>query len=144
MIELPDVNVLLAIVWSNHRHHEAAHQWLSSETEDGWATCLWTQSAFLRLSLNPQVVGAAIDCPTAVQLLNELASHPRHQFLATAPALAGDALAEMVPRIRGFRQVSDATLLHLARVQDVKLVIFDQAIASLCPWSENLRLLSPM
>ena len=143
MIALPDVNVLLALVWSNHSYHEAAHEWLGSESAAGWATCLWTQSAFLRLSLNPQVVGAAIDCSAAVQLLNELVAHPLHHYFDSAPALDTESFAELIPRIVGYRQVSDATLLHLARVHGLKLVTFDQAIAAICPWNENLLILSP-
>jgi predicted nucleic acid-binding protein len=51
LIALPDVNVLLALGWSNHPHHNAAHDWFAREASAGWATCLLTQSAFVRLSI---------------------------------------------------------------------------------------------
>jgi toxin-antitoxin system PIN domain toxin len=143
LIALPDVNVLLALVWSNHPHHDAAHEWFGREASSGWATCLLTQTAFLRLSLNPQVVGVAIDCVTVVQLLGGIAAHPQHRFLDAAPALNTTSFDELIPRIVGYRQVSDATLLHLARCHSVKLVTFDQSIASICPWQESLLVLSP-
>lgn len=143
MIALPDVNVLLALVWSNHPHHEAAHEWFGREAISGWATCLLTQSAFLRLSLNPQIVDVAINSSTALQLLNELVAHPHHRYLETAQALRGPSFDELIPRILGYRQVSDATLLHIARCHGNKLVTFDQAVASICPWQENLLVLSP-
>ena len=66
MIALPDINVLLALAWSNHAHHDAAHRWFARDATAGWATCLLTQTGFLRLSLNPQVIGVAIDCQAAV------------------------------------------------------------------------------
>ena len=47
MIHLPDVNVLLALAWSNHPHHEAAHRWFVSESLEGWATCLLTQGGLI-------------------------------------------------------------------------------------------------
>jgi toxin-antitoxin system PIN domain toxin len=72
LIALPDVNVLLALAWTNHVHHDAAHRWFSSASANGWATCVLTQSAFLRLSMNPHVVHATIDCATARQLLSGL------------------------------------------------------------------------
>jgi predicted nucleic acid-binding protein len=61
LISLPDVNVLLALAWTNHIHHDAAHRWFAHNAEAGWATCLHTQSAFLRLSLNPHVAAVNID-----------------------------------------------------------------------------------
>ena len=41
MISLPDVNVLLALAWSNHPHHEAFHEWFGQEAANGWATCIF-------------------------------------------------------------------------------------------------------
>lgn len=49
MIALPDINVLLALAWSNHPHHDAAHRWFSRDAAAGWATCGFTQTGFLRL-----------------------------------------------------------------------------------------------
>jgi predicted nucleic acid-binding protein len=66
LIALPDINVLLALAWSNHAYHEAAHGWFAHIANAGWATCLLTQTGFVRLSLNRQVVGVAIDCQAAI------------------------------------------------------------------------------
>lgn len=143
MIALPDVNVLLALVWSNHPHHNAAHRWFVRNSTTGWATCLFTQTGFLRLSLNPQIVGVAIDCQAAVHLPQSLVAHPHHQYVETAPALTATPFTELVPKVTGYRQVTDATLLHLARVHGMKLVTFDQAAAVVCPWNEHLALLTP-
>jgi hypothetical protein len=49
---------------------------------------------------------------------------------------------ELVPKILGYRQVTDATLLHLARVSGLKLVTFDRPVAAVCPWPEHLELLT--
>jgi predicted nucleic acid-binding protein len=38
LIALPDINVLLALAWSNHPHHEAAHRWFACDSAAGWAT----------------------------------------------------------------------------------------------------------
>jgi toxin-antitoxin system PIN domain toxin len=141
LIALPDVNVLLALVWSNHLHHDAAHDWFSQEAAAGWATCLLTQSAFMRLSLNPQVVGVSIDSKAAHNLLQSLIIHPEHRYYESAPALMGMPFDELLPRIVGYRQVSDATLLHVVRIHGLKLVTFDLAVAAICPWAENLQLL---
>ena len=143
MIALPDVNVLVALAWSNHPHHEGAHRWFAKDAVDGWATCLLTQTAFLRLSLNPQVVRASINCADALALLKGLVSHPGHQYLEPAASLTTGPFAELAPRLTGYRQVSDATLLHLARTHGAKLVTFDKPVAGICPWRENIETLMP-
>ena len=143
MISLPDVNVLLALAWNNHLHHDVAHRWFARDANEGWATCLLTQAGFVRLSLNPQVVGVSIDCQAAVNLFQSLAAHPHHQFVETAPALTSAPFNELVPQIVGYRQITDAILLHLSRIHGMKLVTFDQAVTAVCPWNENLELLTP-
>jgi len=143
LIGLLDINVLLALVWSHHAHHDAAHSWFVRESAAGWATCLLTQTGFLRLSLNPQIVGISLDCQAALNLLQSLVDHPHHQYVETVPALTAPSFGELVPNIMGYRQVPDATLLHLARVHGMKLITFDQPIAAICPWPEHLELLTP-
>jgi len=143
VIALPDINVLLALAWSNHRHHDAAHRWFARDAAAGWATCLFTQTGFLRLSLNPQVVGVSIDCQAALHLLDNLVAHPHHQYAESAPTLTATPFDALVPKIIGYRQVSDATLLYLARVGGLKLVTFDRPVAAVCPWPEHLELLIP-
>ena len=143
MIGLLDINVLLALVWSHHAHHEAAHGWFARDAASGWATCLLTQTGFVRLSLNPQIVGVSLDCQAALNLLQSLVDHPHHHYAETAPALTATSFGELVPNIMGYRQVPDATLLYLARVHGMKLITFDRPIAAICPWPEYLELLTP-
>jgi hypothetical protein len=143
LIALPDINVLLALAWSNHAHHDAAHRWFARASSVGWATCLMTQTGFLRLSLNPQIVGVSLDCQAAVKLLQSLVAHPHHQYAGTSPPLTATSFDTLVPKIIGYRQVSDATLLHLAHVGGLKLVTFDRPVAAMCPWPEHLELLTP-
>jgi toxin-antitoxin system PIN domain toxin len=142
LIALPDVNVLLALCWKQHIHHEAAHAWFGRAASEGWATCLLTQSSFLRLSLNPKVVHVALSCSEACELLAELVAHPHHHFANSLPSITDRSFAEVASRVRGYQQVPDATLLYLARVHGLKLVTFDQLAGTLSPWPENLELLS--
>jgi uncharacterized protein len=143
VITLPDVNVLMALTWSNHPHHEQAHRWFAQSAAAGWATCLLTQTGFLRLSLNLQVVGVAIDCVTALSLLTTLVAHPDHRYLEAAASVTAGPFVDVAPRVAGYRQVTDATLLHLARTHGAKLVTFDQPVAGICPWDESVETLTP-
>jgi toxin-antitoxin system PIN domain toxin len=52
---LPDVNVLLAMAFEAHAHHEAAKRWFSAA--GSLVVCRMTQSAFLRLASNPALWG---------------------------------------------------------------------------------------
>jgi len=141
LIALPDVNVLLALAWAQHQHHEAAHAWFGNAAGDGWATCLLTQTAFVRLSMNPQVVHVAIECQAARDLLSGLVAHPKHQFVEAGPTLTSTHFDPLASRVRGYRQMTDATLIFLAKTQDLKLVTFDHAALSLSPWPEVCEIL---
>jgi hypothetical protein len=44
LIGLLDINVLLALGWRYHAHHDAAHGWFVRDAAAGWATCLLTQT----------------------------------------------------------------------------------------------------
>jgi toxin-antitoxin system PIN domain toxin len=142
LIALPAINVLLALAWSNHPHHETAHSWFARASAAGWATCLFTQTGFLRLSLNSQIVGVSIDCQAALSLLHNLVAHAHHQYVESAPTLTAAPFDALVAKIIGYRQMADATLLHLARVHDMKLITFDQAVAVVCPWNEKMSFTS--
>lgn len=143
MISLPDVNVLIALAFSNHPHHNAAHRWFPAAAASGWATCLLTETGFLRLSLNPQVAGVSLGCAAAISLLKGLVAHSSHQFLEPAPSLTDSTFEDLTRRIVGYRQVSDATLLHMAKSHGYKLATFDQGIAALCPWPTHLEVIPP-
>jgi toxin-antitoxin system PIN domain toxin len=143
LISLLDVNVLLSLAWSNHPHHHLAHGWFAREATLGWATCLLTQIGFLRLSLNPKIVGVALDCQAVMALLAGLTAHPNHRFVDLAPTITAAPFDELVPAIAGHQQITDAALMHLARFHGMKLVTLDQAASALCPWSGNLEVIVP-
>jgi uncharacterized protein len=52
---LPDINVWLALNFSQHIHHKPARSWFSALLEDRRCYfCRFTQLGFLRLSTNPK------------------------------------------------------------------------------------------
>jgi predicted nucleic acid-binding protein len=63
-LELPDVNVLVALLHSGHVHHGAAQRWFASAAR--FATTPITESGLLRVALNPAVTGAAASTPAAL------------------------------------------------------------------------------
>lgn len=129
---LLDANILQALSWPTHRHHDRAQDWLETHARSGWATCPFTQAAFIRLSSNPTVSPDAI-APSKAQLLLDInLSHPHHRFWPDELSIR-DATAPLRGSLVGHRQTTDAYLLGLAIFRKGKLATFDRAIASLIP-----------
>lgn len=127
---LLDVNTLLALVWPEHRFHEAAHRWLAGRPGDGWATCAFTQTAFVRLSCNPAVVSSPVSGQEASRILALNTQHPQHRYWQDCPAL--DQLSGWAEcNLQGYRQVADAYLLALTQHHGGRLATFDRGLSSL-------------
>lgn len=124
---LLDVNALVALAWDSHVHHAAIRAWFETNGSAGWATCPITESGFVRVSSNPIVLPSAIGVDTARQVLEALRAHPEHRFLADDVSMNDHD----VPAIAGYRQVTDAHLLALARRRGVRLVTFDAKILTI-------------
>jgi uncharacterized protein len=124
---LLDVNALVALAWDSHVHHAAMRAWFKANSSAGWATCPITESGFVRVSSNPIVLPSAIGLTAARGVLSTLRAHPHHRFL-TDDVSMGD---RDVPTIAGYRQVTDAHLLTLARRRGVRLVTFDSSILAM-------------
>ncbi len=139
---LLDVNVLLAVCWEELETHEAARSWFSAHSGEGWATCTLTESAFVRLSMNPKVFSDPASFREALAVLEALRKVPGHRFLAqNGPFSEADFPARSV---RGYRQVVDASLLALSRKHEARLVSFDKGLRQLAAsggWETTLHLL---
>ena len=134
-VELPDVNVLVALMHPDHVHHRAAQSWFGSV--DRFATTPITESGFLRLALNPNVVGDAIKPASAISSLRSLRAHARAEFLPDACSLADPAI-DLVG-LAGLRQVTDLHLVNLAAAHSARLVTFDAKIGpTLAPTDQHL------
>lgn len=108
---LLDVNALVALAWDSHIHHARIREWFTANATLGWATCPLTEAGFVRVSTNPKVLPSAIGIADARRVLVALRAVGGHRFLADDVSLVDDD----VPLIVGYRQVTDAHLLTLAR-----------------------------
>jgi uncharacterized protein len=126
-VALLDVNALVALAWDSHVHHATMRTWFTANRSSGWATCPITESGFVRISANPKVLSSPIGVEAARAVLSALRAVDGHRFLVDDVSIA-DA---DVPRMSGYRQVTDAHLLSLARRQGVRLVTFDAGVLAL-------------
>jgi uncharacterized protein len=121
MTTLLDANLLVALVISDHVHHEPAEEWLSSG-DSAFATCPMTQGSLVRLLVRDgQPVAAAKQIITAIQ------TNPRHELWPDSVSFVDVKLDGVV----GHRQVTDAYLAQLARTHRGRLATFDRGLAQL-------------
>lgn len=138
MIQLLDVNVLVALAWPNHVHHALAHQWFASNQSKGWATCALTQSGFVRVSSNRRAIPQAQSPQAALALLEQMLDLPGHHFWIDDTSLVKSRFVAR-ERLMGYRQITDAHLLALARRHGGQLATFDRGVRELLPGSDDPR-----
>jgi uncharacterized protein len=129
---LLDVNVLIAMTWPTHHGHGKVQHWLSQRGREKWATCPFTQTAFVRIVSNPAFSPNALTPADALALLQSNLGHPAHKFWPDDIGLL-EAVAHFRPRVVGHQQVTDAYLLGLAIHNKGKLATLDRSLLALLP-----------
>ncbi|MCF7929866.1 MAG: hypothetical protein K9L68_15185 [Spirochaetales bacterium] len=141
---LPDINLLIALSWKNHIHHAAAQRWFAAHKNEPFITCPITESGFVRLSMNPNVVGDTMSFPSILAVLHAYHELPNHEFWTEDFDFLD--LTYDLPVV-GHRQVTDAYLLGLCSKKSGRLVTFDKRISSLTEnnpgLNKHILLLSP-
>jgi hypothetical protein len=132
VIGLLDVNVLVALAWPNHLHHEQARAWFEKNHRAGWATCPVTESGFVRVSSNRRVTPAATRPEAAIRLLREMTGLPGHSFWTDDTSIARSQWIA-AERLLGHGQVTDAHLVALTLRRRGRLVTFDRGVAEILP-----------
>jgi toxin-antitoxin system PIN domain toxin len=131
MISLLDVNMLIALAWPSHVHHQIAQEWFSANAPKGWATCPLTQCAFVRISSNPKIIPEAVAPKEALALLNKIVDLKNHTFWKNNISILDKTIPASL--LMGHRQVTDAYLLGLAIQHGGRLVSFDGGLSALLP-----------
>jgi toxin-antitoxin system PIN domain toxin len=143
---LLDVNVLIALCWPSHMHHQLVHHWFFANAQRHWGSCALTELCFVRLSSNPQFSPDAVPPLAAVSMLGRVRAMTQHSFCAVAPSLAGlDVFAG--PHLVGHRQVTDLYLLSTARDQGWRLATLDRGLHALAKglaWQDSIEWIGPL
>lgn len=130
IVSLLDVNLLLPILWPRHSHHELATRWFRAGAMQSFATCPFTQAAFVRISCTESVMGERVRMRDALALLRGLTSLEGHRFWPATVDLF-EAVQPFEPFLYGPKQVTDAYLLGLARHHGGRLATIDRAVTAL-------------
>ncbi len=136
-VSLLDVNMLIALAWPSHIHHQAAQSWFSRHAVNGWATCPLTQCAFVRISANRNIIPEAVTPQEALSLLRKIVGLKTHTFWEDDIAI----LDQHIPAsfLVGHRQITDAYLLGLAIHHGGQLVTLDGGVSDLLPSNSTHR-----
>ena len=120
-VYLLDANVLIALATPEHSLNARAAAWFLKGHR--FATCPVTQGALFRFHLR---VGVDATAESAKLLLESISSLPRHDFWPD------DVSYLDLPStgIAGYRQVTDAYLVLLARKHGALLATMDEALAA--------------
>lgn len=126
MRALLDVNVLIALLDSDHVHHERAADWLRRNIRSGWASCPITQNGCVRIMAQPAYPNA-LPAPDVIERLAGATKNPRHEFWPDDVSVLDDRVVDGA-RVHGPRQVTDLYLLALAVRRGGRLATFDESI----------------
>lgn len=127
---LLDVNILIAMSWPTHVAHEKVQQWFGRHARAAWATCPFTQTAFVRILSNPAFSPSALTTADAFRLLGSNLNHPGHKFWPDDVGLL-EATKGFQSQIVGHQQVADAYLLGLALHHKGRLATLDNGLVAL-------------
>ncbi len=124
---LLDINVLLALLDSDHVDHSRAHDWLDDEIETGWASCAISENGFVRIVSQPRYP-SPVSPAVAIDLLARACAGGHHEFWPCELSLLDPQVVDS-SRLHGPRQVTDAYLLALAMAHGGRFVTFDRSLS---------------
>lgn len=130
MTRLLDVNCLVALAWGNHIHHDLVAHWFDESALRDWATTPAVQNGFVRISMNRAVTGTPISFPVAITVLKQFLAVGNHRTIESVPGPTSWP-PWLATRVQGYRQITDASLLACAVVNDLVLATLDAGVLDL-------------
>jgi toxin-antitoxin system PIN domain toxin len=136
---LIDVNVLIALLDTDHTHHRAARKWLRGQIDSGWASCPLTENGCIRIMSQPQYPNP-VQTGEVIKRLTDAAATSYHEFWPDSLSILDETVVDKT-RILGPKQVTDVYLLALAVKRGGRFVTFDGAVPlSAVPGAEKEHL----
>jgi toxin-antitoxin system PIN domain toxin len=120
---LLDVNVLIALLDSDHASHGAAMSWFAGHAREGWASCPITENGCIRIMSNAGYPNA-LPAQAVMKHLAGACNEDVHEFWPDEISLLNPGVFYGT-RIHGPRQLTDIYLLALAVSHEGRFVTFD-------------------
>jgi len=121
-----DVNVLIALLDSDHVGHAVATAWLAAELQHGWASCPITENGTARIMASPGYMNP-LPVAAVLERLATAKATEYHRFWPDNVSLTDTALFKRA-ELLGSKQITDRYLLALAVRNKGRFVTFDQGI----------------
>lgn len=137
-VSLPDVNILVALLWPGHIHHDTVRAWFPPVREAGWATCPLTEMGAVRVLAAQAVTLGRLSVAGAAEGMNQLAADRYHEFWPADLPLSDPLISAGLPHIQGPRQLTDRYLLALAAAHHGTFVTLDRSVGAGLPGSSPL------
>lgn len=126
-VSLLDVNVLVALFFPDHVHHDLAHDWFADHRHEGWATCPLTENGLVRVACQQPSDDVLVRPADVIANLQRFCRDKLHRTWIDTVSLTDTTL--FAPQfIGGHRQVTDVYLLGLAKINGGRLATFDRTI----------------
>ncbi len=126
MRALFDVNVLIALLDSDHVGHRGATSWLAAQLQHGWASCPITENGTARIMANPGYTNP-LSVAAILQRLAAAMATEHHRFWPDDLSLTDTEIFKHT-ELLGPKQITDRYLLALAVRNKGRFVTFDQGI----------------
>ncbi len=126
-VALLDVNVLVALFFPDHVHHELAHDWFAEHRRHGWATCPITENGFIRIACQQPSADGLLRVADVLAHLRRFCASAGHRSWQDTVSLQDTALFA-AQYMRGHGQITDVYLLGLATKKNGCLATFDRDI----------------
>ena len=123
MRALLDVNVLIALLDSDHVSHGKTTSWFSQNALKGWASCPLTQNGCVRIMSTPSYPNP-LPAQAVIRRLKEACEAEVHEFWQDEVSVLNSAVIDST-KIHGPRQLTGIYLLALAVKRGGCFVTFD-------------------
>ena len=129
MIDLPDVNLWVALVDQRHVHHSLAQGYWNQNGSTQFAFCRVTMMGFLRVATSPKAIANPKTNAEAWAIYQQFRALPNIQFLNEPAALEPHFQALTILAPLPHRLWTDAYLAAFALASGSRLVSFDADFA---------------
>lgn len=125
MVNLLDVNVLIALSDEAHDFHKRAVAWFSRDPQRAWSTCPITENGFVRILGHRNYPAFPGGTSAAREMLASFCLLPGHQFWPDSVSVRDRAA---LPDLPVSKHVTDCYLLALAIERRGRFVTLDHAV----------------
>jgi toxin-antitoxin system PIN domain toxin len=132
---LPDLNVWLALSWSNHRHSGAAWKWFSGQPDSNFLFCRFSQIGLMRLLATSAIMGEDVltigqTWATYDRWLQDSRIELKQESFPLEDAFR--ISTRSVAKLASPKSLGDCYLLAFSQSVGATLVTFDKALAASC------------